>query len=105
MSNWFPGLKVGVTASATANVAAGQNVYALLVIPAGGSVAFTISSGSGGWYWQWDAVANTWQTPVQYFSDGQFFARNSGTWAFGLDSNTYAGSETLTIKPSAVTRP
>lgn len=107
MSDWLPALKVGVATTATATVAAGQNVYALLVIPAGGSIAFTITtnSGNGGWYWQWDSVANTWQTPVQYFSEGQFFARSSGTWAFGLDSNTYAGSETLTIKPTAITRP
>lgn len=107
MSDWFAALKAGVAASATATVAAGQNVYALLVIPVGGSIAFTITTGSGngGWYWQWDPVANTWQTPVLYFSEGQFFARNSGTWAFGLDSNTYAGSETLTIKPTAITRP
>jgi len=107
MSDWFPALKVGVATTATATVAAGQNVYALLVIPAGGSIAFTITtnSGNGGWYWQWDPVANTWQTPVQYFSEGRFFARSSGTWAFGLDSNTYAGSETLTIKPTAITRP
>lgn len=106
MSDWFPALKVGVAASATATVTAGQNVYALLVIPAGGSIAFTVttSGGNGGWYWQWDSESNIWHTPVQYFSEGQFFARSSGTWALGFDSNEYAGSQTLTITPTAITR-
>jgi hypothetical protein len=105
MSDWFAALKAGVPASATATVEPGQNVYALLVIPAGGSIAFKVTTGSGGWYWQWNAVSSAWQTPAQYFSDGDSFARTSGTWAFGLDSNTYAGSETLTITPTAITRP
>lgn len=105
MSDWFSALKAGVPASATATVTPGQNVYALLVIPTGGSIAFKISTGSGGWYWQWNAASNAWQTPAQYFSDGNSFARTSGTWAFGLDSNTFSGSETLTITPTAITRP
>jgi hypothetical protein len=105
MTDWFPALKVGVKASATATVTAGQNVYALLVIPSGGSLAFTITtnSGNGGWYWQWDPLYTYWDTPEHYFGEGQFFTLTSGTWAFGLDSNVYAGSETLTITPSAIT--
>ncbi len=53
---------------------AGQNVYALLVIPAGGSLMFTItsSSGNGGWYWEWDPQYNDWDTPVHYFYEGQW---------------------------------
>jgi len=105
MANWFPALKVGVAASATATVAPGRNVYALLVIPSGGSLAFTVTtnSGSGGWYWQWDPLYDYWDTPEHYFGEGQFLSLSSGTWAFGLDSNVYAGSETLTIDPSAIT--
>lgn len=108
MADWFPALKVGVAASATATVAAGQNVYALFVVPPGGSVTFKIasSSGSGGWYWKWDPQYNYWDTPEHYFYEGQFFTLNAGTtWAYGLDYNTYAGSETLTITPTAITRP
>jgi len=108
MSDWFPTLKVAVKASATATVAAGQNVYALFVIPSGGSLTFevTSSSSSGGWYWQWNPVNSYWNTPEQYFFNGQFLTLNAGTtWAFGLDYNTYAGSETLTITPTAIKRP
>jgi hypothetical protein len=108
MTNWFPALKVGVKASATADVTAGQNVYALFVIPPGGSLTFevTSSSSSGGWYWQWNPANNYWNTPELYFFDGQFLTLNGGTtWAFGLAYNTYAGSETLMITPTAITRP
>ena len=109
MADWFPALKVGVPASATATVAAGQNVYALLVLPASGSIAFTITTsgnGGGGWYYQWNQQLNYWETPELYFYQGQYFALSGPTtWAFGLDSNTYAGSETLTITPTAIGRP
>ena len=95
MSDWFPALKLGVPASVTATVTAGQNVYALFVVPPGGSLTFkvTTSSTSGGWYWQWNSVNNYWVTPELYFYEGQFVTLNAGTtWAFGLDYNTYAGS-------------
>lgn len=108
MVDWFPKLKVGVVSSATATVTVGQNVYALLVVPPGGSLTFTIttSSGSGGWYWKWDPQYNYWDTPEHYFYEGQSVSLNGGTiWAYGLDYNTYAGSETLTIKPTAIGRP
>ena len=108
MSNWFPALKAGVTSSATATVTAGQNVYALFVVPAGGSVTFKVSSSSaaGGWYWQWNSTNSYWTTPELYFYNGQFVTLNAGTtWAFGLAFNDYAGSETLTIATTAITKP
>ena len=107
MTDWFAELKVGVPATATATVTAGENVNALLVIPEGGSIIFkiTTSSGVGGWDWQWDTVRTVWDTPVQYFYEGEVISRTAGTWAFGLDSNVFVGSETLTLTPLSITGP
>jgi len=108
MADWFPALKVGVPASVTATVAPGQNVYALFVVPAGGSITFkiTTNSGFGGAFWQWDPATNYWHTPAQDFYEGQYASLNGGTtWVFGLAYSTYAGPETLTITPTAIARP
>jgi len=56
--------------------------------------------------WSSRSQYSYWDAPEHYFYEDQAVALNDGTtWAYGLDYNTYVGSETLTITPTAITRP